>query len=110
MGLDYGNSFITRKLIDVLTFSPEKNLLFGRKVFADGKQVLQRVVFEYAATAVMSLKFNSELSIVFDHLSPSSPELKDNRQFYGPDFSFDSYVFDNGLWRLKPDIDIRNKE
>ena len=110
LGIDYGNSFITRKLIDVLSFGSGNSLVFGKKCFTDGKQVLPRVVFEYAATAVMSLKFVTNVTIVFDHLSPSSPELKDNRQFYGPDFSFDSYTLENGMWRFKSDIDARNKK
>jgi hypothetical protein len=107
LGIDYGNSFITRKLIDVLTFGPGNSLIFGRKCFSDGSTIMPRVVFEYASTAVMSLRFNTDKSIVFDHLSPSAPEYKDNRQFWGPDFTFDSYNFDNGLWILKHDIDIR---
>jgi hypothetical protein len=109
LGIDYGNSFITRKIIDVLSFDSGNNLVFGKKCFTDGKTVIPRVVFEFAATAVMSLKFETDLSIVFDHLSPFSPEFKENRQFYGPDFSFDSYNLENGLWRLKSNIDIRNK-
>jgi hypothetical protein len=110
LGIDYGNSFITRKVIDVLSFGSGNSLIFGKKCFADGKQILPRVVFEFAATAVMTLKFNTSSSIVFDHLSPFSPELKDNHQYYGPDFIFDSYNFENGLWKLKTNIDIRNKK
>ena len=109
LGLDYGNSFITRKLIDVLSFGSGNSLVFGKKCFSDGKQLQPRVVFEYASTAVMSLKFVTNVTIVFDHLSPSSPDLKENRQFYGPDFTFDSYTLENGLWRLKSNIDVRNK-
>jgi hypothetical protein len=107
LGIDYGNSFITRKLIDVLTFGPDGDLIFGKKCFSDGKLVQPRVVFEFAATVVMSLRFNSDISIVFDHLSPSSPEYLNNHQFWGPDFTFDSYVFENGLWRLKSNVDVR---
>jgi hypothetical protein len=110
LGIDYGNSFITRKIIDVLSFGPGSSFVFGKKCFTDGKQVLSRIVFEYTSKAVMSLKFESDEMIVFDHLSPASPDLKDNRQFYGPDFSFDSYFLKNGLWWYKPDIDIRNKK
>jgi hypothetical protein len=110
LGIDYGNSFITRKLIDVISFGSGNNLVFGKRCFTDGKQVLPRVVFEYAATVVMSLKFVTDVTIVFDHLSPSSPDMKDNRQFYGPDFSFDSYDLENGFWKLKSNIDVRNKQ
>jgi hypothetical protein len=108
LGIDYGNSFISRKVIDVLSFD-QGNIQFGLKCFTDGKTAVPRVVFEYASTAVMSLKFEGDGIIVFDHLSPFSPEMKGNRQFYGPDFSFDSYIFENDFWRLKTDIDIKNK-
>lgn len=109
LAIDYGNSFITRKIIDVLKFDNEGNLLFGENCFTDGKKTTGRVLFEYSATAVMSLKFEADTLIVFDHLSPFSPELKNNRQYYGPDFSFDAYYLKNGLWTLKEDIDIRNR-
>ena len=109
LGIDYGNSFVSRKIIDVLSFSSDGNILFGLNCLTDGKTVVHRVVFEYAATAVMSLRFEAGNMIVFDHLSPFSPELKGNRQFYGPDFSFDSYIFEKDLWMLKTDIDIKNK-
>jgi hypothetical protein len=107
LGIDYGNSFITRKLIDVLTFGSNSTLIFGKRCFSDGKNVQPRVVFEFASTVVMSLRFNSDKSIVFDHLSPSSPEYINYHQFWGPDFTFDNYVFENGLWRLKLNIDVR---
>ena len=110
LGIDYGNSLTTRKIIDVLSFREDGEPQFGLKCFNDGGSLKQRIVFEYASSAVMSLKFESERSIVFDHLSPFTPEMKSNYQFYGPDFSFDSYDFENGFWKLKPDIDIRNKD
>jgi len=110
LGIDYGNSFITRKIIDVLSFDSSDGMVFGLNCFMEGRELKPRVVFEFASTAVMSLRFNSINSIVFDHLSPFSPEFKDNHQFYGPDFSYDSYELDKGLWRLKTNIDIRNKE
>jgi len=108
LGIDYGNSFVTRKMIDVLSFN-SGNLVFGKKCFSDGVEISPRVVFEFSSNAVMSLRFNGDLSIVFDHLSPASPDLKGNRQYYGPDFSFDSYDFEKGLWRLKSNIDVRIK-
>jgi hypothetical protein len=107
LGIDYGNSFITKKIIDVLTFGQDNSLVFGRKWFVDGKVLKNRIIFEYASKVVMSLRFYTDQSIVFDHLSPSSPEYQDNHQFWGPDFTFDSYNFENGFWRLKSNVDIR---
>jgi hypothetical protein len=110
LGIDYGNPFITRKIIDVVDFMPDGHLQFGMNCFTDGKTIKPRVVFEYASSAVMSVRFEDNLTVVFDHLSPFSPEMKGNHQYYGPDFSFDSYNFEKGMWRLKSDIDIRNKD
>jgi hypothetical protein len=109
LGIDYGNPLISRKIIDVLSFNDSDGITFGYNCFTDGRSIFPRVVFEYASAAVMSLRFENEGMIVFDHLSPFSPEFKGNRQFYGPDFSFDSYIFEKDLWRLKTDIDIKNK-
>ena len=110
LGLDYGNPNISRKIIDVLTFNPEDKILFGRKWFVSGDEVKYRAVFEYASNAMMSLRFRSDSSIVFDHLVPFSPVMKDDRQYYGPDYSFDAYNFKNGLWKLIINVDARNPE
>jgi hypothetical protein len=110
LGIDYGNSFITRKIIEVLSFTPENSIIFGRKWFTSGVEMKYRDVFEYAASGMMSLRFISDSSIVFDHLIPFSPALKNDRQYYGPDYSYDAYNFENGLWRLTINVDARNKE
>lgn len=110
LGIDYGNPSISRKIIEVLSFTPDASIIFGKKWFASGEKIKFREVFEYASTGMMSLRFISDISIVFDHLVPFSPVLKDDRQYYGSDYSFDAYNFENGLWRLKINVDARNKE
>jgi hypothetical protein len=108
LGIDYGNPFISRKIIEVLSFKPDNSIVFGRKWFTSGEGKNYRVVFEYASNAMMSLRFRSDSSIVFDHLVPFSAVHKDNRQYYGPDYSFDAYNLENGLWRLIINVDARN--
>lgn len=110
LGIDFGNPETTRKIIDVVSFSPEDSLVFGKKWFDSGDQIRFREVFEYAANGMMSLRFESESSIVFDHLVPLSPAMKDDRNYYGPDYSYDAYNFLNGSWHLKINVDARNKE
>jgi len=110
LGIDYGNPSISRKIIEVLSFTPDASIIFGKKWFASGEKIKFREVFEYASSGMMSLRFSSDTSIVFDHLVPFSPALKDNRQYYGSDYSFDAYNFENGLWRFKINVDARNKE
>jgi hypothetical protein len=110
LGIDYGNAFISRKIIEVLSFAPDNSIIFGRKWFASGEEIKFRDVFEYASNAMMSLRFKSDSSIVFDHLVPFSASHKDDRQYYGPDYSFDAYNFKNGLWKLIINVDARNME
>ena len=110
LGIDYGNSEISRKIIEVLSFTPDNSIVFGRKWFASGEEKTYRAVFEYASNAMMSLRFRSESSIIFDHLVSFSSTHKDDRQYYGPDYSFDAYNFENGLWKLVLNVDARNKE
>jgi hypothetical protein len=110
LGIDYGNPEISRKIIDVLSFKPDGSLALGKKWFMQNENKTYRVVFEYASNAMMSLRFRSDSSIVFDHLVPFSASHKDDRQFYGPDYSFDAYDFDKGLWNLIINVDVRNRE
>ncbi len=110
LGIDYGNPLVTRKLIDVLNFTPEGSVQFGDRIFESGKVLKYREVLEYSSEAVISLKFLNDKTIVFDHLVPMSPQLKGQKQFYGPDFSYDSYTLEKGIWKFESNIDIRNKK
>jgi hypothetical protein len=110
IGIDYNNQLVTRKIIDVLTFDPTVGPVFGKKCFLNGRDLKYREVFEFTSGAVMTLRFVSDSSVVFSHLSRFDAGMPDLPQFYGPDQSFDSYNFSKGLWRLESDIDIRNKE
>ncbi len=110
LGIDYGNPAVTRKIIDILSFTPDGRAVFGKKLFASGDGTKYREVLEYSTGAVISLKFLSDKFIVFDHLVPVSPELKGQKEYYGPDFSYDSYNLEKGIWKFKSDIDVRNKK
>jgi hypothetical protein len=109
LGLDYGDSYVSRKIIEVLSFTPDNKIIFGRKWFSAGEEIRYRSVFEYASDAMMSLRFRSDSSIVFDHLVPFLPSQKADRQFYGPDYSFDAYNYEKGIWKLTINVDARNQ-
>lgn len=110
LGLDFKDPFITRKVIEIVKFTDENKLLFGSLCFSDSGKLSYREVFEYSSRASMILRFDTENEIVFDHLSPFSPEYIDNFQYYGPDFSYDAYLLEDGQWKLKQDVDVRNKQ
>jgi hypothetical protein len=59
----------------------------------------------------MSLKHNylrKENYIVFDHLIPTSPNLKDFPDWYVTDLSFDAFKWENNQWRYEKDFDAKS--
>ena len=100
----------TRKVIDVLGFRRGVPR-FGAPLFGSGKLKQHRVVFGYAFQVTMALRLEAdEQRIVFDHLSPSRPDLEGQPAFYGPDLSYDAYRWDKDHWEFERDIDARMKD
>ena len=84
--------FYIKKIIDVLTFDSQGTPILASGFNVDGKYRLSRIVFEFNARVNMVLRYNDDSkTIVFDHLSPSSPEFAGDFQYYGPDGSFDGF-------------------
>jgi len=110
LGIDYGDPIVSKKIIEVLSFTSDDSLLFGRKWFESGDRFRFRHVFEYSSNGMMTLRFTSDRSIVFDHLVPLYSSQTADRQLYGSDYSYDAYNFENGIWRLSINVDARNKE
>lgn len=113
LGWDGNEKLIQRKFIDVLHFKSDGTPIFGKDVFKIPKKNPKRVMFQYNADIVMTLRYEPKKNaIVFSHLSPESdePYMKEQYQFYGPDGSFDAFVKDKEKWKLVEDIDIRNTE
>jgi hypothetical protein len=46
--------------------------------------------------------------IVFDHLAPPDPKLKNQKDTYGPDLSYDGYRLENEKWVFRENLDMRN--
>jgi hypothetical protein len=98
----------TKKVIDVLSFNNEKPV-FGMPVFDGNGKSRKRVVFEYTRQASMLLKYLPEQNlIVFDHLVPPDPKMKDEHETFGPDLSYDGYKLKNGHWVYQDNLDMRN--
>ena len=109
LGWDGNNSMSTIKLIDVLYFAGSK-IKLGSPIFKMNGEIHKRVFFEHAKKTIMSLKYEEEYKrIIFDHLSPESPNLEGLRSFYVPDFSYDAFIFQSGKWQLMEDVIGVNK-
>jgi len=106
-----GNNFNTnKKIIEVLCFSKDGKAKFGMPVILWKGKTLNRVVFEYAKQAGMSIQYNEKRKqIVFDHLAPSLPIYQNQFEYYGPDFSYDALEYREGKWELVENIDVRNR-
>ncbi len=108
LGWKGNNVKSTKKVIEVLSFKDNKPVL-GMAVFDGNGKVRKRVVFEYTRQASMLLKYDPDQNIiVFDHLSPPDPKLKNQRDTFGPDLSYDGYRQKMGRWAYVDDLDMRN--
>ncbi|HLV41319.1 MAG TPA: hypothetical protein VKY37_03480 [Brumimicrobium sp.] len=110
LGYDANDQRSSIKLIDVLYFTG-RIPNFGYPIFEVARGKAKRVVFEHSNNATMSLRYDKERDkIIFDHLTPESPGLKEFREFYVPDMSYDAYDWNGTQWVLLEDIIAINKE
>ncbi|WP_423149613.1 hypothetical protein [Rubrolithibacter danxiaensis] len=100
----------TKKVIEALYFKDDK-AVFGMPVFDAGKEKKdnKRVIFEYSRQVSMLLNYlPKEGMIVFDHLAPPDPKMKEKFDMYGPDMSYDGLKLVNGRWKLEEDLRLKN--
>ncbi len=113
------NGYVSKtKVIEILSFSG-KRAKFGKKVFNYNikddpekiKRKQTRIILEYDQNVSMTLNYDKRYKmIVFDHLAPSNPKLKNIRRFYGPDGSYDAFAFNSFKWKYIPDKWAVNKK
>ncbi len=104
IGFDFNNIFTNIKVIDILSFVEGKPV-FGSPVFHFKGEIKNRMIFEYSSKVVMFLRYIPEVDmIIYDHLSPGSPNLQEHYRYYGPDLSYDGLRFEKGKWLHFSDI------
>lgn len=104
LGWDGNSSMSSIKLIDALYFSGD-NPKLGSPIFKTKEATLKRVFYEHSKKTTMSLKYEQQYDrIIFDHLSPETPNLKGFYSFYVPDLSYDAFVLEGNKWILKEDV------
>ncbi len=109
LGWDGNNRLSTKKIIDVLYFGAAGEPKFGKQVLEAEAGYRNRLIFEYNAQAVMSIKFyENARTIVFDHISPTDPSLKGIGAYQGPDGTYDALKFKRGKWEYLKNFDARN--
>jgi len=116
LGWDEFDQLTNRKIIEVFWFSKSGLLNIGAAVFKPYEEPIQkRRIFQYADQNSMQLRYDTlNDRILFDHLSPSSRSLEGLYEYYGPDFTFDSYKWDGNYWvfseHADPDLGIKKRK
>ena len=109
LGFDLHNPLSNKKLIDIVSIDDFDELYFCENLLVYQDKPQSRISFEYNEKAIMSLQYNEEMKmIVFDHLSPSRPSLEGQHEFYGPDFTYDGFKWEKGVWVHYSNIDVTN--
>jgi len=134
LGWNGNDRAINRRLIEVLTFRPNGDPVFGADVFTNHRgqrERFRRRVFEFSRRSTMILRYDSQEyseivgtpkpgqrpkerliranMIVFDRLVPSNPDLMNRRESYiAAGGVYDAYVWKNNRWTLKIDVRARN--
>ncbi len=110
LGLDEYDKFVTKKVIDVLSFKSDGTPVFGKNVFNNvPKKHPKRMIFEYSAQSTITVDYDeNDKKIIFNHVGPPDPFLEGQYQFYIPDGSFDCFQYKRGSWNYKEDCDARN--
>ncbi len=109
LGWNGHDELSTKKVIDVFHISQDGTSRFGKPIFEYPKSVKKEFIeFEYSAEVQMTLVYEKdEQTIVFDHLSPQRPSMQGIFAYYGPDMSYDAFVWEKGKWIYKADYDAR---
>lgn len=111
LGWDGNNMLSNKKIIETMAFQGTDHVKFGFPMFKyEDQKVKRRVIFQYNKKSYMSVKHKTmkkDEYIIFDHLSPSNPQMEGMYDWYVTDLSFDAFVLTNGKWVYVKDFDAR---
>ena len=110
LGLDYTNLNISAKLIDILTFTDDGEIIFGKDCFTRESENKYRELLVYSADGVVTLRFNGRKSIIFNHLVSVSQYRQNTPGYYVPEFSFDRYFLKKGMWIFEENIEPKMRK
>jgi hypothetical protein len=109
LGWKGNNRFSTKKVIEILTFNKDGKAVFGAPIINHNGKVKNRIVFEFTAQVSMLLRYDENKDIiVFDHLSPPSPNAAEFHETYGPDLSYDALKWQKDKYIHLEDLKLRN--
>ncbi len=105
---DGNNSVTSKKIIEILSFDRNDNAIFGYQLFGGKLKSKNRVVLEYSASNSLMLEFNDSNDAIITNALVSIDKTHEVIGVYqGVGDGFNSYRFENNVWVLYLDIDLR---
>jgi hypothetical protein len=104
LGFDDYSISSNKKWMEVLTFSPGGDPVFGGPYFSfrddtTRKPVQYRFSIEYKKEAATRFNYDPEMDMVlFDHLIPEDEQQPQTKDSYIPDGDFEGFKWDRGQW------------
>lgn len=109
LGYDYAGLGVSRKIIEIISFNDDDEIVFGNAILEKGGSKNMREVLEYSSEGVVSLRFNNKKSVIFDHLASFADNQEASSEYYGSALTFDAYIFEKNRWNFHENVDIRNQ-
>ncbi|TND10088.1 MAG: hypothetical protein FD123_770 [Bacteroidetes bacterium] len=112
IGWDGNNNLSWKKVLDVLTFRSDGTPEFGDDVFQVGKRYQYRVIYEFKAEMIMTLRWDDQMKmIVFDHLVPEYPGMANPPpHLIINSYSYNGYEYKKGKWNFIADVNAKNRK
>lgn len=109
---DGNNGVSYKKIIEILSFDPKGNPVFGKSLFASSNRKEKRVIFEYSAEMSLLLSYDQDAkSIVTNALHSNDPRFADVQAYRSATDAFNVFRYENNLWVLYKNVDLRmNKQ
>ncbi len=108
LGYDYSMLGESRKIIEIAGFN-DNEIFFGNGSLDMNGTTLLRHILKYSSDGVVSLRFHSDKSVIFDHLTSFSTD-QNSTESYGAALSFDAFILKKGIWKFYSNVDIRNQK
>ncbi len=101
LGWDGNTEKSEKKIIDVLWFNRNRDLIFGAPLFISDLGIQNRYILEYNELASVILEYKSKSKVIlFDELEPVDGESVKVKTSYVPTLNYNGFIFKKGKWNL----------
>ena len=101
LGWDGNTEKSEKKIIDVLWFNNNKDLIFGAPLFISDIGIQNRFILEYNELATVTLEYKPKSKVIlFDELEPVDGESVKVKTSYVPTLNYNGFIFKKGKWNL----------